>query len=75
MMSKDGPRAALNTTTLFQPFNPHLRKTTFGCKMCLKSVQFEKNVASNLTDLNNFPSLEAVDGVSEAQLKVGENLG
>ena len=41
--------------------------------MCLIAVKLKKRVASNLTNLDNFPSLEAVDRVSEAQLQVGEN--
>ena len=31
--------------------------------------KFKKNVASNLTDLNNFHSLEAVDRVIETRIK------
>ena len=38
------------------------------------TVKFKKKLTSNLTNLNNFHSLEAVDRVSETQLQVGENL-
>ena len=49
------------------------KNASFEYEICLITAKYEKHVASNLTDLSNFHSLEVVDRVSETQLQVGEN--
>ena len=57
-------------TNHVQFFYSHPKKAALECEISLTTVKLIKNVASNLTDLNNFHPLEAGDRVSEPQLQV-----
>ena len=68
----DNPSGAKHDYNRLQLFYCDINKTYFQCKIRLITVTCD--VASNITDLNHFHSLEAVDRVSEPQLQVSENL-